>query len=41
MRLSLSLHSWLLCLFTWRIAADNGTQPISIFRSVSAYIPPV
>ncbi|EXJ56704.1 hypothetical protein A1O7_07048 [Cladophialophora yegresii CBS 114405] len=33
MRLSLSLSSWLVCLFAWRIAADNNTQPISIFRS--------
>ncbi|KIW87636.1 uncharacterized protein Z519_11610 [Cladophialophora bantiana CBS 173.52] len=33
MRLLLSLQCWLICLFAWRIVANNKTQPISIFRS--------
>ncbi|KAK5036439.1 hypothetical protein LTS07_002166 [Exophiala sideris] len=36
------LHCWLICLFAWRIsAADNITQPISIFRSRPDLVAPI
>ncbi|KIW56762.1 hypothetical protein PV05_05395 [Exophiala xenobiotica] len=41
MRLSPSLQCWLICLFAWRILADNHSQPISIFRSRPDLVAPI